>query len=524
MNRLLNFLFVVILMSACARIGNPSGGDKDETPPKLIKSIPDDAQVNYKNKEIVLYFDEYVTLKDVQKNMMISPPPTSFPSISPTGIASKVFKIKFKDSLNPNTTYIINFGESIQDYNEGNKLKHLQLVFSTGTDIDSLKVKGKVNFAHFDKKPENVIVGLYKKKDYYDSIVFREKPFYITPVDKNGQFVFTHLKEGIYVPIAIADETGDYKYQSKKEAIGFIDKAIHIPQDSIFSIPLFKEKQPTKIKQIKQLSANHIKIDYKGSAKDIVIKLNQVADTSLVIDKQALHFWYQSKKDSIKLIVQTPIREKKYRRKRLQKKDTLLSLNILNTRKHNPLDTILIKANIPLQKYDSLKMELLKDSMIIPYKLKPTKNHAFALKFDKQFGAKYQLKLLPGAIIDILNHKNKDTIVRSIDIPNKDTYGNLMVDVKNQDQLPVYIELLNEQNKLIRKSNTQISPSFTFKYLVPGKYHLRMVLDANKNNSWDTGNYLQHKQAEKSLEFPTAIEVRANWDINQSLDLSSYQK
>ena len=511
-------------MSACARVGNPTGGDKDETPPVLIKSIPSDAQVNYKNKEIILYFDEYVTFKDLQKNIMISPPPTSFPSISPTGIASKVFKIKFKDSLNPNTTYIINFGESIQDYNEGNKLKHLRLVFSTGTDIDSLQLKGKVNFAHFDKKPENVIVGLYKKKDYYDSIVFREKPFYITPVDKNGQFSFTHLKEGVYVPIAIADETGDYKYQSKKEAIGFIDKAIAIPRDSIFSISIFKEKQPTNIKQIIQVSANHIKIGYKGNAKEIVIEPEQVVNTSLVTGKQAIHFWYRSKRDSIKLVVKTPKREKEYRRKRIHKKDTLLSLNISNTRKHNPLDIVLIKANIPLQKYDSLKIELLQDSLSVPYKLVPTKNHAFTLIFDKQFGTKYQLKLLPGAIIDFLNHKNKDTIVRSIDIPKKNTYGNLIVDVKNQDQLPVYIELLNEQNKLVKKSKTQTSSNFMFKYLVPGKYHLRLVLDTNNNNKWDTGNYLQHKQAEKSLEFPSNIEVRANWDINQSLDLSSYQK
>ena len=167
---------------------------------------------------------------------------------------------------------------------------------------------------------------------------------------------------------------------------------------------------------------------------------------------------------------------------------------------------------------------MLQDSIKIPYKLVPTKNHAFALQFDKRFGTKYQLKLLPGAINDLLHLKNKDTIIRNIDIPEKNTYGNLIVDIKNQNQLPVYIELLNEQNKITRKSKTLTSSNFTFKHLVPGKYHLRLVLDTNNNNKWDTGNYLQHKQAEKSLEFPSNIEVRANWDINQSLDLSSYQK
>ena len=166
MKRLLSNLVLLIviglLFAQCANRGTPSGGEKDITPPVIIKSEPENFSTNFTAKEIKIYFDEYIKIKDLQKQLIISPPMNTEPEITPLGSASKYITIKIFDTLQPNTTYAFNFGESIIDNNESNPYPYYRYVFSTGTYIDSLQVKGRVEDALNQKPEEFVSVMLYE--------------------------------------------------------------------------------------------------------------------------------------------------------------------------------------------------------------------------------------------------------------------------------------------------------------------------------------------------------------------------
>ncbi len=519
MRQIQYIIILILLFNACARVGRPTGGDKDVTPPKLLKSIPANEATNFKGQEIILEFDEFVTLKDPVKNILISPPLENQPVITPLGIGTKRLKIKFQDSLNPNTTYQINFGESIADFNEGNKLNNLQLVFSTGPEIDSLSLQGKVNAIHFAKKPENILVGLYQAAGFTDSIVYKQKPYYVALTETDGHFQFKHLKAGDYRIVALADENRDYKYQQGKESIGFVDNVISVPQDSVVNLNLFKEYPVLSIEDITQKSRQHVVVKFKGHPDSLRVSVKSpVQRQQHFVDKDQWHLWYQSDEDSIKLEI--PLvhhRIKKYNRKRSDEKDSLQVI-IKAKGRISPLDSVIISANMPIVKTDSSKIRLLSDSTSVAFHLQQLQNGNFEVNFEKELGKSYQLRLLPEAVTGFTGQIQQDTLTANVKIPKADTYGKLILHLNNTLQKPLFIELL-KNHKIVRKTRTQSSSDFVLPYLTPGKYTLRIVVDTNKNNRWDTGNYLQHLQPEQSIETGKMIEIRANWDVNQTLML-----
>ena len=514
------FLILILITNACARVGRPTGGDKDVTPPKLLHSFPKQDAVNFKGQEIVLQFDEYVLLKDPHKNILISPPLAHLPVIKPSGIAAKTIKIEFQDSLKPQTTYLINFGESITDFNEGNKLKNLQLVFSTGPNIDSLNLKGKVHVLYETQKPKNILVGLYKAETFKDSVVFNQKPFYVGMVSQKGQFDLTHLKAGKYRVIAIDDDNRDYKYEQDKERIAFLNRAIEIPKDSIVDLYLFKEYPALQIEKIEQESAYHTRIKFKGHPDSLEVYYKMPLKKSLrILNRKHLDLWYLTNSDSIKLNIPLPHHLKKYYRKRIQTPDSLV-LMVKGKGQTNPLDTVKIKGSIPLNQVYKNRIKLVSDSIILPFKLEKISDGSFAVNFDKTLGKAYQLLILPQAVSDFIGQKNKDTIKAVVKLPKADKYGKLLLHLEGLQQQPVFIEILKNK-KIVRKTTTQIQNDLVLPYLVPGKYKIRIIFDANKNNRWDTGNYLKHQQPERTFEPSKLIEIRANWDVNQTYKLTS---
>ncbi len=518
MFKLLSITSIILLATSCARVGRPTGGEKDTTPPKVIFTKPAQQSVRFKGNEIILQFNELVTIKDIQKNLLISPPPEQMPLIIPNGIASKTFTLKFQNGLQAQTTYSINFGESIADYNENNPLKNFQLIFSTGDQIDSLQFKGKAVSLYQTEKPKKIIIGLYPESNFNDSLVFKEKPYYVTVAGKNGDFKFTHLKQGIYRLLAIGDENNDYKYKQGKEWIGFLPNKINIPADSTATVYLFQEPMRPSIDKITQLSSNHIQIAFKGNADSLKIKALSPVSKELIIKKTKIYeYWYKSSQDSIRLLIQLNSKTKKFRKKRNSVKDSLV-ISLPKNLRLNPLDTLLIKSNMPLSDFDSGKILLLKDSL--PVKFKPVFNirKDLYILFDKNPGENYQFTLLPGSLTGFSGEKLRDTIHTKIAIPPPESFGNLYVKLLNTGKTPKFIELLRNK-KIVRKTTSSTKDVFEFKYLKPDQYTLRIIFDRNNNNRWDSGDYLHHIQAEKTFEPKKKIEIRANWDVNQQYDL-----
>ena len=233
-------LIFLVIMASCAKRGNITGGTKDTIAPVLKASFPKNMSTNFNGKEIKLVFDEYVKLKNINKQLIISPPMKRQPDILPQN-ASKILTIKIKDTLQPNTTYSFNFGQSIEDNNEGNPYSQFKYVFSTGPYIDSLKINVKVKDA-LEKKVDNFVsVMLYEiNEKFNDSTIYKETPKYITnTLDSLKVVSIENIKAGKYLLLALKDN-GNNKFNPKSDKIGFQKQYITIPNDTVFEVELFK--------------------------------------------------------------------------------------------------------------------------------------------------------------------------------------------------------------------------------------------------------------------------------------------
>ena len=226
---------VGILLVACASIGSPEGGPRDYTPPRVVKSSPEAGAVNFKGNKVEITFDEIVNLKDQQKKVIISPAPKTQPLIRAVG---KKVTIEFRDELEENTTYVIDFSNAIEDNNESNQMDGYAFAFSTGEQIDTLAVSGIVLRANDLEPMQHVIVGLHSNLD--DTAFTRVPLERVSRTNDRGQFTIRNLKAGNYHVFAINDVDGDYR-MARTEDIAFLDQVIvpttseYTSQDTIFT-------------------------------------------------------------------------------------------------------------------------------------------------------------------------------------------------------------------------------------------------------------------------------------------------
>lgn len=215
-------LGVISLLYSCANIVQPSGGPKDTTPPKVEEAIPADQSVNFNSSKIVFTFDEYFQLQDINNQFFISPPLKTPPDFT---VKNKTLTVTFEDSLRPNTTYNINFGEAIKDINEGNVLSNFTYAFSTGTYIDSLSLLGNVKNAATLQAEKGVLVMLYD--EVVDSLPMKKLPIYYTKCDAAGNFKLNNLKGGDYTIIALNDKNSNLLFDlPEEELVGFLDTTV----------------------------------------------------------------------------------------------------------------------------------------------------------------------------------------------------------------------------------------------------------------------------------------------------------
>lgn len=522
------FLFTLSFVD-CAKRGTPSGGKLDSIAPVLVKSNPENYSINFKDKEIKIYFDEYIKFKNLQKELIISPPQKYTPNITPLS-TSKVIKIKILDTLKENTTYSFNFGKSIVDNNEGNEFEFFKYVFSTGNYIDSLKLKGTVKDARFLNLKGSVSVMLYEMNEAFkDSLIFSEKPTYITVVkDSTQTFELTNLKAGKYLLMALEENNSNYTYQPQVDKIGFIKKPITIPTDSTFLLRLFKEKPNFEFTRPKHQSKHHIIFGYLGKADSIDVKLISNVDPDFEykqfkdIETDSLHYWFKPavKTDSLLFIAKT-----------LKQQDTLtvrmrdlykdsLTISAISQSFIKMIDTFKLKANTPIISFNSEKIKVLdKDSVDLPVTtyINATNNTAL-IHFDKKESQTYHIQILPDAITDFYENKN-DTLNYQVQTKAIADYGTLKMTLVYQKTDPIIVDLLNQQEKIIASKYLTNSNEVFFNYITPGKYYLRMSFDENKNGIWDAGNFLNKLQPEKVIYYPSLLDVRPNWDLVETFTL-----
>jgi len=444
-----------IIGSSCAQILLPTGGPRDTLPPILLSATPPNGTVNFKGNRITLNYDEYVMLDTkLQQNLLVSPTPKINPNID---YKFKTVTIKIRDTLQPNTTYRLDLGNSIQDINENNPVKNFSYVFSTGSYIDSLEFSGNVQLAQTGKPDTTLLVFLYNDLD--DSAVLKHKPKYITRLNTKGDFKFHNLAGGIYNVFSLKDESGQKVYSNRDELFAFADAPVTIG-DSTPMVKLFAyaEEKP----KIKSTATNTTPADKKLKYTASIVSGSQDILTPLTLEfnRKLKDF------DSLKI----------------ELTDTLL----------NPYKSALVSIDSTHKK--------------IIIKMQWQSNTVYKLIIPKDFAT----DTLGTALVksDTIRFKTK----------KESDYGSIKINFKNLEKFknPVLQFVANNE---VTKYFPLISSQWSVKFFDPGDYELRILEDVNQNGIWDPGNYHLKLQPEKVYAVPQKINIRADWENERDIIL-----
>ncbi len=510
----MNNFFILISISifflfSCAEQIPPSGGKKDITAPKVKFFSPENYSTNFHYSKIEIKFDEFIKFASSGGNIIISPSINKQPKYELLG---KKIRITFQEMLQKNTTYIINFGNSIKDYNEGNELKNFKYVFSTGNIIDSLSIKGKV-FNAFNNKPiENVIVGLYLQEE--DSVLYK-KPLYFINTNKNGEYSIENIKKGSYKIACLKDKNLNYIFDQPTEKIGFIDSIYYVNKNlTNKNLFLFEEIEEEKILNYNNETNNLIVFNFNKPFLNLTLDVSNYQKEDIYyhsLDKKQLNYWYVNrdslvsnfvfnKSDSFSLVLKEDKQNTPF--------NFTVSTNIINKK-----NTIILDFPFPIKELDNSKIRI----------KSKTKEHFFTTNWtNNNKTLELTTSIIEDTVILISNRGAFISFHNKISEQHKDTintfksnYSNIILKFKKQDQL--ILELYNTKEKLIAVKNVSRETKTTFYNLKSGKYFIRIFQDKNNDFIWNTGLFHVKQQAEKTLLYKE-IEVKDNWDMEVKLE------
>jgi uncharacterized protein (DUF2141 family) len=358
---------------------------------------------------------------------------------------------------------------------------------------------------------------------FTDSIIYKQKPNYVTTALDTTKFNFTNLKKGKYLLLALEENSSDYIFDPRVDKIGFYPETITLPKDSIIIKPikLFKEIQTYRFVRAKEVSKGKIEFGFEGKIKDLkVALLSKVSDSfksisRFEIDKDTLNYWHTPiAVDSLNFIVSNDIfRDTVTVKFRKNKLDSLKITPSVGSTLHLR-DTFFIKSNNPIIKIDTSKIVFIdKDTVKVNYSnYISKKENKIGFIFEKKQQEKYSLKALPGSFIDIYDIKN-DSLNYNFKTIELEDYGRITLNVVNTASKYLIIDLLSgkENDQIIERRYIHTSETLVFNLLQPNTYTVRAIIDENNNKNWDTGNYLLKKLPEEVIYFDEELKVRANY-------------
>lgn len=586
----LYYIFIIIaaaVMYSCANIGNPSGGPIDKTPPIFMRSNPTPNAVNVKDRKIEIFFDEIVSLKDPSTKIIVSPAQTEMPRMSALG---RKVTVELVDSLLPNTTYTIDFSNSIQDNNEGNAIDNFAFAFSTGSVIDSMRVSGYVLDSRTLEPMQSVVVGL--QSNLADSAFHKEKLQRVALTNDRGQFTIRNVSPGSYHIFALKDLDRDYKFGNPTEDIAFLDSIIvpsigsreaadtvyndlneidtimratrpaYFPNDILLS--MFNEDRKS------QYLANNLRVDSTrisltfAAASDTLPSLsivgrNDVPDQWYTLERSqtndTLTYWIRPPHlvsadtlmvattylrtdtasnlswgtDTLKFTFQ---RQKAKKKKKNEETDSLeqirfMELHPLANGTQEVYAPLLLQTGTPIERYSReafhLQRKLQNDTTFYPAEIKSIalrdstlSRRDLMLKVDWEPGAAYTLAVDSLAMTDIYGLQTKPLKV-DFNVRKMEEYGNIVFNIPEVRDSAI-VELLDGTDKVVLHTPVKNHRAELLN-LLPGKYYARLFIDRNGNGKYDTGNYDMHLQPEETVYYPGAINLKKNWDVEQTWDI-----
>lgn len=586
----LYYIFIIIaaaVMYSCANIGNPSGGPIDKTPPIFMRSNPTPNAVNVKGRKIEIFFDEIVTLKDPSTKIIVSPAQTEMPRMSALG---RKVTVELVDSLLPNTTYTIDFSNSIQDNNEGNAIDNFAFAFSTGSVIDSMRVSGYVLDSRTLEPMQSVVVGL--QSNLADSAFHKEKLQRVALTNDRGQFTIRNVSPGSYHIFALKDLDRDYKFGNPTEDIAFLDSIIvpsigsreaadtvyndlneidtimratrpaYFPNDILLS--MFNEDRKSQyLANNLRVESTRISLTFAAASDTLpslsIVGRNDVPDQWYTLERSqtndTLTYWIRPPHlvsadtlmvattylrtdtasnlswgtDTLKFTFQ---RQKAKKKKKNEETDSLeqirfMELHPLANGTQEVYAPMLLQTGTPIERYSReafhLQRKLQNDTIFYPAEIKSialrdsTLNRRdLMLKVDWEPGAAYTLAVDSLAMTDIYGLQTKPLKV-DFNVRKMEEYGNIVFNITAVRDSAI-VELLDGTEKIVLRAPVKNHRAELLN-LLPGKYYARLFIDRNGNGKYDTGNYDMHLQPEETVYYPGAINLKKNWDVEQTWDI-----
>ncbi len=522
-------MIAILVLFSCARRGRPDGGPKDFDKPIMVRAEPEFLSLQFDDDEIKIYFDEFVKLQNVTSQLIVSPPLKYPPVISPQGTPSKRITIKLSDTLQENTTYTFNFGQSIEDNTERNVLDNFKYIISTGDYIDSLRIGGRISDAFNLEMTEGPTVMLFPvDENFKDSIVFKEKPTYVGSTVDSLSWSITNIKAGKYRLIALNDQSKNYLFNPSEDKIAFYKDFIEIPGDTVFDLRLFREILPFEIEgRPKDVSKGHLIFGFRGDASKTEIKpLEDTPDSFKSFlykdrEKDTLHYFMSGfDKDSIRMLVVNGERKDTVRVTLDEEEIDSMKIGFSHYGLIHPRDTLKILSNVPVMEIDSTKFRFLdKDSVRVPfeYELAEERGRVF-LHFEQKFREEYLMEIDPGGLKDIFGISN-DSIRVKFKTGRPSDYCSVFLSLRNINRYPIIVDLINDKGMIVGKAFASEPREFEFKNLEPARFKVRIIYDDNENQKWDTGSFLDLRQPEEVYYFKNVIDAKANWEVVEQLIL-----
>ena len=478
----LMFILVSISFTRCANIVPPSGGPRDSLPPVLLQVTPRDSSLHFSSKKVTFIFDEYVELDNVNDKLIVSPtlkrPPVVIAKLHSVSL-------EIKDTLQPNTTYTFNFADAIRDINERNISQDFQYVVSTGDYLDSLQLSGHLIDAENGRVDSNVAVMLYR--DLTDSIVSKEKPVYYAKTKGDGSFRFKNIAPGAYKIFALKEEDRDLQYNQPTEMIAFVQNPVVLKETNL---------------------------------ADVNLLLFMETDSTIKPPPEPV--------DSADLAEQAELAKEKEKDKKLPKLTAAPSLEGGMQELPAPLK---ITFSLPLRNLDSARMILQEDSAYRPVAFTSTMDSThtqLTIGYTWKEGTPYRLIIPKDAPTDTAGQQLAKADTISFKSKRVNDYATFVVTELNisdstraaiNDSAMHYVAQL-VQDKTIKYSGTLVNGKWSQRFITPGEYEVRILLDTNGNGVWDRGVY--YRQPQKQPERVVVIEkvnLKAYWTVSKKINI-----
>ncbi len=529
LNPIVRFVGLLALAWCCGRCANPvppTGGPRDEQPPRLdtLRSTPN-YQTHFRKQPIELTFDEWIRLNDPLNQIVVSPPLQYRPEVK-LRKKTVVFRFDEREVLKDNATYTIHFGEAIQDLTEGN-VATVRFLFSTGPFIDSLVVTGRVVDAFTGAPAEGVRFMLYD--NLADSVVHTERPFYFGTTDAGGRVRIENVRADTFRVVALADANRNYFFDAG-EHIAFPDTFV-VVRDSLTEVPvlrLFAEELPLRLLDEEEPHYGLLRLWFNREPWDARLWWDRTAVQGWPEPVgDSIYFWYAGAEAPFRVVVLLPdgpdtVQAQAAHRPRLAEVSPLRAVGRRPAvMALPPAQPFRMEWNHPLAALDTARVLLLADTTRTPrrlqYRFEGAARRTLALEPEGGWreGATCELVLLPGALTDVWGLTQKDTLRQSLRIRPRSEFGALTLTVAPLDTAMHYVlQLWQGEDRLVDTHTIHADSTWTHRWplLEPGTWRAILIEDRNADGRYTPGHYALRRQPERVLIRPLE-EVRANWEV-----------